>query len=299
MTEHSNPEAARGRALLLVALAYLTALIAAVVVGFLVRGLHPLLVVFLADLAATVVVFGWSVAFDNSSMYDPYWSVAPMAIALFLAFGPALPEVSLARQLVVIALIGWWGARLTFNWIRRWKGLGDEDWRYRDIRDKAGTNYWPASFVALHLMPTIFVYLGCLALYPALAVGARGFGALDLLALVVTASAIVIETVADVQLHRFIASGPAPTDTLSEGLWAWSRHPNYFGEVLFWWGIFLFGAAASPGSIFWVIIGPLAITALFLFISVPLIDKRMLRRRPGYADRIKKISALVPWPPKA
>lgn len=294
-----NRDRASPKDVLLVAAAYVMALSAALGVGFLLRDLPPLAVVAAADLAGTVVVFAWSVGCNNTSMYDPYWSVAPIPIALYLLHAAATPEAILGRQAVVVALVLTWGVRLTFNWLRRWQGLRDEDWRYVDVRTKTGRLYWPASFLGLHFMPTVAVYLGCLALYPALATGARPLGVLDVAAFAVTAAAILIETVADRQLHRFLASKPAPTAVLGSGLWAVSRHPNYFGEVLFWWGLFLFALASGPAEAWWTVIGPVAITGLFVFISVPLIDRRMLRRRPGYADRMQRVSSLVPWPPRA
>ena len=82
---------------------------------------------------------------------------------------------------------------------------------------------------------------------------------------------------------------------MSSGLWAYSRHPNYFGEVAFWWGLYLFALAADPGY-WWTIVGPCAVTALFLTASIPLMDKRSLDRRPGYAARMESTSALIPWP---
>jgi steroid 5-alpha reductase family enzyme len=81
---------------------------------------------------------------------------------------------------------------------------------------------------------------------------------------------------------------------MAEGLWAYSRHPNYFGEVTFWWGLFFFALAADT-DYWWTIIGPAAITVLFTFISIPMMDKRNLARRPGYEERIKNIPALIPW----
>jgi steroid 5-alpha reductase family enzyme len=107
----------------------------------------------------------------------------------------------------------------------------------------------------------------------------------------------VIEATADAQLHRF-CQARKPGEIMSRGLWAYSRHPNYFGEISFWWGLWLFGLAADPGSALWTLAGPAAITALFVFVSVPLIDKRSLARRPGYAEHSKRISAIVPWFPK-
>jgi steroid 5-alpha reductase family enzyme len=81
---------------------------------------------------------------------------------------------------------------------------------------------------------------------------------------------------------------------MNKGLWRYSRHPNYFGEVSFWWGLYFFGLAANA-SYWWTIAGPIAITLLFLFISIPMMDKRSKERRPEYAEHMKKISALVPW----
>ena len=110
---------------------------------------------------------------------------------------------------------------------------------------------------------------------------------LDVLAVLVTAAAIAVEAGADRQLRRFLTSPRKPGQILDTGLWAFSRHPNYFGEVLFWWGVWLFGLAADP-SRWWTIVGPAGITALFLGISVPMMDKRMLARHPGYAEHISQ-----------
>src|SRR5215510_7429987 len=115
-------------------------------------------IVALADAAATVVVFGFSVLFDNSSVYDPYWSVAPMVIApsLSCASASAVPPL---RKVLVLVLVLAWGARLTYNWGRNWRGFSHEDWRYVEYR-KPGRPYWLVSFLGFHLLPTIWVYLG-------------------------------------------------------------------------------------------------------------------------------------------
>ena len=291
----------RVTALAWVALCYLAALAAAAGVVYSGERLglgSPLAACAAADVAATIVVFAFSVGFNNSSFYDPYWSVAPMVIAPFLAAqSGSLNRANSTRQLIVLTLVAIWGARLTWNWVRGWTGLGHEDWRYRDIRAKAGTLYWPASFLGLHFFPTVLVLLGCGALWPALAVGTAPLGALDLAALVVTGGAIWIEGSADNQLRRFVRAQHGPGTICKDGLWAWSRHPNYFGEVSFWWGLFLFGWAADS-TVHWTIVGPLAMTGLFVFVSVPLLDKRSLARRPQYAEHMKKVSRLIPLPPR-
>ena len=110
---------------------YVFALAAAIGVGWVARNWHPLAVVALADVAGTVVIFGSSVALRNSSMYDPYWSVVPPAITVYLF-------ASGARAWLVLALVFAWGIRLTCNWARGWPGMQHEDWRYVDIRRKTG-----------------------------------------------------------------------------------------------------------------------------------------------------------------
>lgn len=289
--------ASRRKSVVVCILAYLCAGVVAFAVGYALRNNHPVLIVGIADLSATVVVFGFSVAFDNSSLYDPYWSVVPVFIALFWALQPLSTDANIIRQVVVMVFLCVWAVRLTFNWFRRWRGLSDEDWRYADFRKNTGRIYWPVSFLGIHLVPTILVFTGCLSLYVAVSSGSASFGVLDVLAVIVTAASIFIESMADRQLHRFLVSRKDASQVLSTGFWAYSRHPNYFGEVLFWWGLFLFALAAGP-EYWWVIIGPIAITLLFLFISVPMIEKRMKRRKPGYDRDRNGVSTFFLWLPK-
>jgi steroid 5-alpha reductase family enzyme len=299
-------------------LAYLLGGAAAIAVASLARArfpdLHPVLVAGLADLAATVVVFAFSVAFDNSSVYDPYWSVAPVAIALAWLIGGmagsagagapppggaaangllGLPGVG-PRQAAVLLLVLAWSVRLTGNCLARWRGLAHEDWRYAERR-RLGAGYWPVSFLGFHLMPTVLVFLGCLSLWPVLAGAGGPVGVVDWLALVLTLGAIVLEAVADLQLQRFIGRGDPEHGVVAEGLWSVVRHPNYLGEVLFWWGLWVFALAADPAW-WWAAAGPAAITLMFVFISVPMMDRHLLERRPAYAQRLRSVPALLPWP---
>jgi len=277
---------------LFVAAAYLVATWVAFAVAAPLWAEHPIQVAVACDLAATAVVFLFSVLLDNSSVYDPYWSVAPPMVAVYwAACGAAYGGLGL-RQAVIVALLFLWGIRLTLNWARRWGGPTDEDFRYREIRGKTGRAYWPASFVSIHLMPTIWVFLGLLPLYPALTQSAS-FGILDGIAAALVATAIAIETIADGQLRRFLRSPHEPGDVLGTGLWARCRHPNYLGEVLFWWGLYLFSVTVQPDWA-WTAVGPLSITLLFVFVSVPWMDRHMLGRHAGWAEHAKNLPALLP-----
>jgi steroid 5-alpha reductase family enzyme len=269
---------------------YVLAAGAALAAARLMHGAHPLAVAGTADVAATAVVFAASLACDNSSLYDPYWSVAPLPLALYWAAGHQAPPL---RRVLVLLLVGAWAVRLTWNWLRGWSGLAHEDWRYVDLRAQSGRAYWLVSLLGIHLFPTAIVLAGCLPVWVAVGAGSRPPGPLDVLAAAVTAGAILIEAVADEQLRRFRATAGAGGRTLRTGLWARSRHPNYFGETAFWWGLFLFALAADPGR-WWVVVGPLAITLMFLFVSIPMIDRRMLARRSDYAAVMAAVPSLVP-----
>jgi steroid 5-alpha reductase family enzyme len=285
--------------------AYVVAAGGAMAAGWLLRDQSPLVGAAVADLAATVIVFGFSVVFGNSSLYDPYWSVAPVFLTVFWAAPVWRAGGGGARPALVLALVTLWSVRLTYNWARQWGGLAHEDWRYVDLRRRLGCAYWPVSFLGIHLMPTILVFLGCLSSYVVAVAPQCSLGVLDAVAALVTASAIGIEAAADQELRRFAADRTAgersPSGTnglLASGLWASSRHPNYFGEILFWWGLWLFAVAARPAA-WWSVVGPLVITALFLFISIPMMERHLLARRPAYAEYQRRVSRLLPWFPKS
>ena len=290
-------EGDRSRAFLWIVVAYLVAVIVALVTGIAIGDRHPIAVALAADVAATLAVFAFSFAFGNSSFYDAYWSVAPPLVALWFVVAPGSEGVA-ARQALAFAGIALWAVRLTWNWARGFAGLHHEDWRYVDLRGKTGRiGYWFVSLVGLHGMPTGIVFLGLLPLWPTLASGTRPLNWLDAVATAVTLAGVAFEFFADEALRRFRLSNPPPAAILERGLWAWSRNPNYLGEMLFWFGLALFSLAAA-GFVWWAWLGAPAMVAMFLGASIPMKEARMLARRPAYAERQRRVSLLIPRPPK-
>lgn len=250
----------------------------------------------IADLLATLVVFGASRKYHNSSFYDAYWSVVPPLLLAYwwAAAGADAPDWRVILLAVVVLA---WAVRLTGNWAYGFPGLHHEDWRYPMLREKSGRWEMATDLLAIHVFPTLQVFLACLPIYVAVTRTGHAVGWLDLVAFVVGLSAVTIELVADLQLHRFVRVR-TPGQVMDRGLWSWSRHPNYFGEISFWLSVALFGVATAPGDAWWLLAGVLAMTAMFLGASIPMMEKRSLERRPAYQQVIDRVPRLVPRPPR-
>jgi len=283
----------RTGSLLLVVVAYATAIGAGWLVAAAVGGDRPVLALGLGYLASALVIFVWSTALDNGSMFDAWWSVLPPAAAVWLAAQHVVGVPGL-RIVLVLVVVGVWAVRLTANWARDWPGLDHEDWRYLDMYTNGPKV--AVSLFGVHLFPCVIVFLGSIALVPALVWGTDPVGALDWVAFALGLLAALLEFVADEQMRRF-RKVKQPGQVMDRGLWAWSRHPNYFGELCFWCALFLFALAADLAW-WWTVVGPLAMTAMFVFASIPMLDRRSAERRPEFAAYAARTPALVPRPPR-
>ena len=283
--------------LVLVAVAYVVAI--AVGAGWLYWGPSTdrmWLDTLIADVLATLVIFVFSRAYRNSSFYDAYWSVIP-PLLLFYWWSQAAPDVDPLRCWLVAGVVLFWAIRLTGNWIRGFPGLHHEDWRYPMFRERAGRLEFLADLVAIHLIPTLQVFVGMLPVYVAVTRPGQGVPWLAWLAAAIGVAAVVLEYVADQQMFDF-AKTRQPGAAMDRGLWAWSRHPNYFGEFAFWFALALFGVSAAPAEAWWLFVGAALMLALFVFASIPMMEERSLARRPEYQQVIDRVSRFVPRPPR-
>lgn len=252
----------------------------------------------IADLIATCLIFAASRALHNSSCYDAYWSVLPPFLVLFwLLAAHDVAGVDSARAAMIVLVVLVWTIRLTGNWLYDWPGLHHEDFRYPQLRAQAGRAEALVDFIAIHLMPTLIVFGALVPAYAVLARPGEALNWLDIVALTIGLAAPIVQFVADAQMRAFIRTRQ-PGQAMDRGLWAWSRHPNYFGEVSFWWALALFGIAGAPGDWWWLIMGPIAMTVMFQAASIPMMEKRSLERRPGYGEIIERVPRLVPRPPR-
>lgn len=285
------------RSLAIVTAAYLVAIgVAAAWLGWGPSAGRLWLDAFIADVLATVVIFAFSRAYRNSSFYDAYWSVIP-PLLLFYWWSQAGPDVDRLRCSLVAIVVVLWAIRLTANWVYAFPGLHHEDWRYPMFKQRAGRWEFIADLVAIHLIPTCQVFLAMVPVYVAVTRPGPGLVWLSWLAFAIGLAAVALELVADVQMHRFVGAR-RPGEVMDRGLWSWSRHPNYFGEFGFWVALALFGIAAAPADAWWLLLGAVAILAMFLGASIPLMETRSLERRPAYQDVVDRVSRFVPRPPK-
>ena len=249
------------------------------------QAMQPIWALLLADVLATVVVWAFGLLYENVSVYDPYWSVFPPVAFLLWAFHTGVWSVTV----ILLLFASWyWGWRLTRNWAITFKGIGHEDWRYTKYRDRHPLVFHTINLFGLNMMPTLVVFaamLPGLKLFEAVAPA----NILTYFGFIVCIASATIQLIADKQSHDFRAAHPGKVCNV--GLWKHGRHPNYFGEIQFWWGIWIM--YASLNGIDMYICGAIAMTALFLGISIPLMEKRQLANKPDYAEYRKQTRILI------
>jgi steroid 5-alpha reductase family enzyme len=254
---------------------------------------HPVITLALAFGMMTAL---WPLSFrlHDVSIVDILW--APAFAVLGWSYAFAVPPIGM-RAWLALALITVWGLRLGSHIWARWRRLGHEDYRYAEIRRRNGPRFPLTSLLWIFWLQALLLWVISWPLQAALS-GSRALNAGDLAAAAMIAAGIVIEAAADTQLTRFRADPDNRGKVLDSGVWAWSRHPNYFGDFLMWWGFFLLGIAA--GGPWWTILGPIAMSVLLIHYSgAGLMEDTIKDRRPGYADYVRRTSLFVPWPPRA
>lgn len=253
-----------------------------------------LLKLLIIDIAMTVIIYLFSVIFKNASIYDPYWSVIPIVLSIYASW--ILGDFH-EQNFVMLGLIGIWGIRLTINFFKTFKNLNTQDWRYDHFKNKF-PKLWPLiNLTGIHLFPTLVVFTCMLSVFEFMKTSPNVVINLSsIIAIIIILVAIVIEAVADHQMHKFLKTRQN-NELINVGLWKRSRHPNYFGEILFWWGIYLL--MLSLNDKMWVLfLGPMLNTLMFVFISVPLAEKRQIKKNPAYLEYKKTTNTFLLFPKK-
>ena len=286
------------KAFLLCIFSYVIALVAAVIsTSFFMDG-HLWKTVTIGHIMATLIIYIASVLAKNSSFYDPFWSIAPLPIILFLSFLSYEKDENLMKILVIIVPITYWSVRLTNNWRRDWKGLKHEDFRYIDLKTRFKKFPYLIDFFGIHLYPTLQVNF---SLFPLYYYFLSDFSTIPIVLYIFsffTICAVLLEHLADEQMRDFRSKPENKGKTMNRLLWKYSRHPNYLGEVLFWWGLYLMTVSVNL-NLWWLFICPLSMTLMFTLVTCTMMDNRSLLNRPDYSTYMAKTSQLLLWWPKS
>ncbi|MCB0496502.1 MAG: DUF1295 domain-containing protein [Cyclobacteriaceae bacterium] len=280
----------RSQSLLIVFVAYILAFVLGLLLVWYLPEGNNLSKLFLIDVVLTFFIFMFSFRFGNASMYDPYWSVIPAYIVAYWWYHSlAIPNY--VSWLLVSVIVGVWSVRLTHNWARGWQGMHQQDWRYLMLQDKTGKWYLMVNFLGIHLFPTLMVWLASVPI-AYIFTSNEPLTPLNWLGAIIATGGIILEWVSDNQLRQFKKMNNSNT-VLSSGIWAYLRHPNYLGEILFWWGIYLL--SVNLFTPWYISLGAVGITLMFWFISIPMMDKHMLQQRPAYARYMLEVRGLIPF----
>ena len=239
--------------------------------------------------SATLIIFLFSNVHKNSSIYDPFWHVAPIPIVFYIAKQSSLPTLELN---LVLAAFLFWALRLTYNWYLNWNNLDHEDFRYIDLKNNNKFMAFINDLFGIHLIPTIIVNVSLYPIYVAL--NSESLNELVYVGFILIIIAVVIQYISDDQMRKFRKDESNLGKTMKYGLWKYSRHPNYLGEVSFWFGIYIFALASGLTTI-WLLACPIVMLALFVFISCPMMDNRSLKRRSEYKEYMDKTPQLFMW----
>ena len=276
----------KASSLAIIAVVYVVATAIGVVIFDRVSASMPeLWALLLSDATATVFVWLMGLAFKNVSVYDPYWSVAPPVMFTIWAIFKGIWTLPVVLLLIAV---WYWGIRLTANWIYTFKGLAHEDWRYTRYRTtQPPLLFQITNFFGLNMMPTLLVFA---CMIPGFSLfDAESVNFVTWLGFAICIASASIQLIADTQIHRFRDLHPG--EFCDVGLWKKGRHPNYFGEVMMWWGVWLM--YASIFGIDALVAAPVAMTCLFLFISIPMMERRQLENKPGYAEYRKRTRIMI------
>ncbi len=250
--------------------------------------------------AAIVILWLVSIRLRDVSFIDSFWplGMVMLAVSTFIQAHDGAPQ----RKLLLLVLTSLWGLRLSIHLFTRWRAEG-EDPRYKRIlggaMEKKGWSFARASLLLVFAMQAPLLFIVCLpAQLGQIAAVPPANGWLAAAGTILALAGIGFETAGDWQLRRFRADPASKGKVLDTGLWRYTRHPNYFGDCCVWWGLWLIAAETAAGL--WAVAGPLLLTWLLTRLSgVPMLERSLRKRRPGYEDYIRRTSSFLPWPPKS
>lgn len=240
-------------------------------------------------------VWGISVIVSDASIVDIAWGTGFVVVAWAVRL---TAEGNTSRQNLLLVMVTIWGVRLALHLARRNLGHG-EDKRYARMRRRRGERFWLISLVTVFALQGVMMWIVSVPVQIGMSVPTPDTGPLAGLGLAIWIVGLAFEVIGDWQLARFKADPFNAERTLDRGLWAWTRHPNYFGDACVWTGIGIVALEVGGWEGLVALIGPVVMTILLIKVSgKALLERDLVRRRPGYAEYVESTSGFFPRPPK-
>ncbi len=252
-----------------------------------------ILSILISDIISTVIIWIIGVFVGSASIYDPYWSVQTPIYLLFLMI--QLKQFNLG-SILLLSFVLLWAIRLTINFIIGFNDFSYIDWRYKKIQEKTGKLYQLVNLIGIHLMPTLIVFFASTPAFMYVIDG-YSFNGLNIIGLIIMLSATIIEFIADKEMKSFIKIRTSRSEINRIGIWKNTRHPNYLGEILFWYGIALIYLLPSFNN-WYLIFGAITNNLMFMFISIPLADNHLKTYKANYQEYKKETWSLLILPKK-
>ena len=253
---------------------------------------NMILRLFLFDVISTFIIYLLSLVIKNSSLYVAYWSLTPWVMLTYLII---LNYTNLnIYHYIVYIVFSFWSFRLTLNWIITFENRKWIDWRYQDLKAKSNKYIWQfINFFGIMMMPTLLVFVAFMPLIYAININLDAFSLIGSFIILI---GTILELISDHYMHKFLRSN-YHNEVINIGLWKYSRHPNYLGEILIWVGVYLI-LLLSAYEYWYLFVGMLLMILLFNFISIPLAEKRQLSKRSNYKEYQLETSRLLILPKK-
>ena len=254
--------------------------------------MHYLFAILIGDVLATIFVWLIGVIFKTASIYDPYWSIQTLIIYSGLLIYSNNWNIF---TIIPLAAITIYSIRLTANFIIGFHDLTYIDWRYKMLANKSGKLFQLVNLFGICMFPTLVVYLASIPLFVYAFV--TNYSYFDFIGSIVIILGTLLELIADIQMKKFIKTRTSRSEIINSGLWKYSRHPNYLGEILIWFGVALILLTSHIEMWYWLA-GAIVNLLMFLFISIPMEEKHMMEYKPSMKEYKRTTSCLLILPPR-
>lgn len=251
---------------------------------------------FVVAIIWTIYLWLFGLLFKNIFVYQLFWYIGPLFFVL--VYLKKITELN-AQSYLIVGCLGFWTIKSVINLLIRFQNFSIKDWRQTYFENKYQKKWFLFNLFCCHIIPTIIIYFAIIPIFYYIDFSTTmNINLSTMIGLLIMGFGVIIEMVSDQQMNRFKRKSNNPSEINRIGLWKNSRHPNYLGEIMVWWGAYLMMLSLVENK-FLLFLGPLLVTLLILIISIPLVEKREKELKPEYEEYIENTNMLLIFPKKS